>query len=175
VRSVVDAFEVFYDGLFDRDFRKSYQFHEYRERELLPLVRVFLLGWFGGVVPELQSKLAGCQTGQGRIDFLVDDVAIEFAVRRPRDRQATLSQLTNATEVKKLLQFDGRAVLILFDLSASPFGREDVARYRDWPSLGKGNYKRSAFNVAYFYRDPTENAPTQKITLNISPHHRRFG
>jgi hypothetical protein len=170
VKDIVDAFEVLYDSLFDRDFRKSYRFHEYSERELLPLVRMFLLGWFGGVAPELQSKLAGCLTGQGRIDFLVDNIAVEFAVRRPRDRKAALSQVTNATEVKKLLQFDGRAVLVLFDLSASPYDHDDLARYRDWPSLGRGNHKRSAFNVAYFYREAGDDPGTRKITLNVSPH-----
>ena len=159
VRDVIGAFEILYESLFDRGFRKTYGFHEFGERELLPLVRVFLLGWFGGVTPELQSKLAGGLTGKGRIDFLVGDVAVEFAVRRPRDRKATLSQVTNATEMKKLMQFDGRAVLILFDFSASPFNREDLTRYRDWPSLGKGNHKRSAFNAASL-SEPTGPAST---------------
>ena len=169
VRDIVAAFEVLYDGLFDRDFRKSYRFHEYSERELLPLVRMFLLGWFGSVAPELQGKLAGCLTGRGRIDFVVDGIAVEFAVRRPSERKAALSEVTNSTEIRKLLQFDGRAVLILFDLSASPFDRDDLARYRDWPSLGRGNHKRSAFNVAYFYRHAGDDPGARTITMNISP------
>jgi hypothetical protein len=169
VRDIVNAFEVLYDGLFEREFRKSYRFHEYSERELLPLVRMFLLGWFGSVAPELKSKLPGCLTGQGRIDFVVGGIAIEFAVRRPRERKAALSEVTNSTEVKKLLQFDGRALLVLFDLSASPFDRQDLARYREWPSLGRGNHRRSAFNVAYFYREAGDNPGSRSITMNISP------
>jgi hypothetical protein len=169
VKDVVSAFVVFYDGLFDREFRKSYRFHEYSERELLPLVRMFLLGWFGSVAPELKSKLPGCLTGQGRIDFVVGDIAVEFAVRRPSDRKTALSEVTNSTEIKKLLQFDGRAVLVLFDLSATPFDRDDLARYRDWPSLGRGNHKRSAFNVAYFYREAGDDPGSRLITMNISP------
>lgn len=169
VRDIVGAFEVLYDSLFDRDFRKSYRFHEYSERELLPLVRMFLLGWFGAVEPELRSKLPGCLTRRGRIDFVIDGVAVEFAVRRPGERKAALSEVTNSTEIKKLLQFDGRAVLILFDLSASPFDRATLARYRDWPSLGRGNHRTSAFNVAYFHRKGGRKPEAGKITLNISP------
>ncbi|MBW8813619.1 MAG: hypothetical protein JF588_09355 [Caulobacterales bacterium] len=169
VRSIVGAFEVLYDALFDGDFRKTYRFHEFSERELLPFARMFLLGWFGSVAPELQSKLAGCLTGQGRIDFVVGGIAVEFAVRRPSDRKAALSEVTNSTEIKKLLQFDGRAVLVLFDLSASPFDEHDLARYRTWPSLGRGNHKRSAFNVAYFCRDPSTVTGARVITMNISP------
>lgn len=86
VKGIVEAFEVLYDALFDGNFRKTYRFHEFSERELLPLVRMFLLGWFGSVAPELQSKLLGCLTGQGRIDFVLGNIAVEFAVRRPRVR-----------------------------------------------------------------------------------------
>lgn len=169
VKDIVEAFGVLYGGLFDRGFRKSYRFHEFSERELLPLVRMFLLGWFGSVAPELQAKLPGCLTRRGRIDFLIGGIAVEFAVRRPKDRKAALSEVTNATEIKKLLQFDGRALLVLFDLSASPFDRKDLERYRHWPSLGRGNHKRSAFNLAYFYREAGRHAGTQPITMNISP------
>jgi hypothetical protein len=169
VKSIVEAFGVLYDALFDGEFRKTYRFHEFSERELLPLVRMFLLGWFGSVAPELQSKLPGCLTGQGRIDFVVGGIAIEFAVRRPDERKAVLSEVTNSTEIKKLLQFDGRAVLVLFDLSASPFTERDLTRYREWPSLGQGNHKRSAFNVAYFCRDPGSETGARLITMNISP------
>lgn len=169
VRDVVEAFEVFYDGLYDRDFRKSYRFHEYSERELLPLARMFLLGWFGSVSPELRSKLPGCLTRQGRIDFVIDGIAVEFAVRRPGERKTALSEVTNATEIKKLLQYDGRAVLILFDLSASLFEKEDLERYREWQSLGRGNHRRSAFNVAYFHRKPGKQPTTEIIRLNVSP------
>lgn len=169
VKDIIAAFELLYDSLYDRDFRKSYCFHEYSERELLPLVRMFLLGWFGSVSPELGSRLPGCLTGVGRIDFVVDGIAIEFAVRRPDERKAALSEVTNATEIKKLLKYDGRSVLILFDLSPSPFERKDLNRYRDWQSLGKGNHKRNTFNVAYFYREAKKPRHTAKITMNISP------
>ena len=77
--------------------------------------------------------------------------------------------MTNATEIKKLIRYDGRAVLILFDLSASPFERSDLERYRDWQSLGRGNHRRSAFNVAYFHRKPGKHRVSEIIRLNVSP------
>ncbi|MGR9149604.1 hypothetical protein ACU8MT_09085 [Rhizobium leguminosarum] len=164
VKAVVEAFEFFFDSLHKREFRKTLPLHQMKERDLLPLVRTFLLGYFWEVAPETRSSLPGSLTGQGSIDFVVGNVAVEFAVRRPTDSKRYLSDVHNATEIKKLLKHDGLAVLVLFDFSRSPFDEDDIERYREWPSLGRGNHKVSAFNVAYFYRDRFE---TKSITKNI--------
>lgn len=169
VRDVVIAFEHLYESIHDRGFRKTLPLHTYNERTLAPLVRTFLLGWFGHVSPEQRSKLPGTLTGEGSIDFVVDGVAIEFAVRQPKKGKSALSDVTNATEIKKLLKHDGLAVLILYDFSTRPFEREDLERYRQWQSLGKGNHRRSAFNVAYFYRQAGRPITSEKITMNIRP------
>lgn len=103
VSSVVEAFDYLYKKLLDRDFRKTFDFHTYGERDLLPLVRTFLLGWFGDQVrAEVECKLPGANFG--RLDFVIGGVAVEFAVRRPSGRRAALSRYVNATEVKKLLK-----------------------------------------------------------------------
>lgn len=47
VMKIVDAFELFFDSIHSKDFSKTLKLHEYNERELLPLVRTFLLGYFG--------------------------------------------------------------------------------------------------------------------------------
>lgn len=164
VQEVVEVFEFLFDSLNRRDFRKTLPLNKMNERQLLPLVRTYLLGRFWDVTPEARSSLPGSLTGRGSIDFVVGDVAIEFAVRRPTDPRRNLSEVHNATEIKKLLRHDGRAVLILFDFSRSPFEETDIDRYRKWPSLGKGNHKISAFNVAYFYR---QNRETRYIKKNI--------
>lgn len=153
IRAVVEGFEFFFESLFERQFRKTLKFTEMRERDLLPLVRTFLLGYFWDVAPETRSSLPGSLTGHGSIDFVVGDVAIEFAVRRPTDPRSRLSHVTNATEIKKLLRHPGLAILVLFDFSKTPFDDAALERFRDWPSLGKGNHRISAFNVAYFYRE----------------------
>ncbi|ESQ81989.1 hypothetical protein [Asticcacaulis benevestitus] len=164
IKEVTEAFEFFYEALHSRDFRKTLPLNKMSERELLPLVRTYLLGYFWDVAPEVRSSLPGTLTGEGSIDFVVGDVAIELAVRRPKDSKRFLSDLHNATEIKKLMKHKGLAVLILLDFSAKPFSDADIERYRDWPSLGKGNHKKSPFNVAYFYR---EKRATKCIQKNI--------
>jgi hypothetical protein len=112
-------------------FRKTLKFNTYNERALAPLVRTFLLGWFGQVSPEIQSAHRGCFSGYGSIDFRVGNVAIEFAVRTRRQGNSALSDVTNANEIKKLLKYQGSAVLVLYDFSARPFTKHDLNRYRN--------------------------------------------
>lgn len=169
IKDVVAAFELLYASIHEREFRKTLPLNKYGERDLAPLVRTFLLGWFGRVSPEARSALPGSLTGQGSIDFIVDDVAIEFAVRRQRDKRAALSDVTNATEVKKLMKHPGRSVLVLYDFSKDAFELEDLQRYREWRSLGQGNHKVSAFNVAYFFRLPGSPITNDKMVLNVRP------
>jgi hypothetical protein len=152
IKTVVEAFELLFTSLLNKDFSKTLRLNEWKERDMLPLVRTFLLGYFGeSIVPEAKATLPGSLSGSGRIDFIVAGVAVEFAVRRPDAPKATLSLVVNSTEVKKLMKFDGLAVLVLFDFSNSPFDEHALESFRDWPSLGKGNHKKSPFNVAYFY------------------------
>lgn len=60
--------------------------------------------------------------------------------------------------MKKLMKYDGKALLVLFDFSTTPYSKAQIEAFRDWPSLGKGNHKKSAFNVAYFYVEKTQTA-----------------
>lgn len=153
VTEVTDALMLFYKSLHSKEFCKTYALTEWSEQELHPLVRSFLLGYFGQVSPEVISSLPGAITKLGRIDYVVDNLALELAVRRPHASKSTLSQVTNATEIKKLLKWDGLAVLALFDFSSAPFSDDDLQEYRNWPSLGQGNHNISAFNIAYFFQE----------------------
>lgn len=167
ITEVVDAFWYFFDSLHRREFRKTLPLTNMRERDLLPLVRTYLLGYFDDISPEARSKLPGSLSGNGSIDFMIGNVAVEFAVRRPTDNKRQLSHVTNSTEIKKLLKHDGLAVLVLYDFSKSPYDDEDLERYRDWPSLGQGNHNASAFNVAYFFNGPGRPRETLCIRKNI--------
>ena len=164
LKEITEAFALFYEGVHRREFRKTLELTKFSERQFHPLIRSFLLGYFGNVSPEVASELPGSKTRYGRIDYVIDEVAVELAVRRPNHSRATLSQVTNATEAKKLLKWDGRALLVLYDFSRDPFSEKELEAYRDWPSLGRGNHKVSAFNVAYFFRDKEG---SQLITKNI--------
>ncbi|MES3084790.1 hypothetical protein [Sphingomonas faeni] len=151
VKAVRKAFGLLYESILDRNFRKTLDLNKWSESELLPLVRTFLLGYFKHCYPEEWVRLPSAPSKWGRIDFQIGDVAVEFAVRRPRDRKGPLSAKVNQTEMIKLLMYDGPALLVLFDFSQHPFEETDIERFRDYPSLGRGNFKRSAFNVAYFH------------------------
>lgn len=168
VRDVVSSFDYLFSSLYRREFVKTLRLNECNERELLPLVRCYLLGWFGdNLTPEVQAQLPGTLTGNGYIDFVIDNVAVEFAVRRPDAPKATLSAYVNETEMKKLMKYDGKALPVLFDFSTTPFSEQQIEAFRNWPSLGKGNHKKSAFNVAYFYVKKRRPLTSGKIIKNI--------
>jgi hypothetical protein len=152
VTEVVEAFDLLFNSLHRKEFKKTLRLNEWGEQELLPLVRTFLLGYFGeSLVPEAKSKLPGSLSGHGYIDFVIDNVAVEFAVRKPTAAKSNVSASVNVTEIKKLMKHDDLALLVLFDFSKTPYTEEQIERFREWPSLGKGNHKKSAFNVAYFF------------------------
>lgn len=164
VGEVVNSFSYLYASLWRKEFTKTLRPGEYSERELLPLLRFYLLGWFGDKVsPEVPGILPGALRGSGRLDFLIGDVAVEFAVRRRDDRACTLRPEYQATEVKKLLKYDGKGVLILFDLSYSPLTLSVIREYRSLPAMG--NHIKTSFHVAYFYRN--ENGETDHIRRHV--------
>lgn len=152
VSEVVAAFTLFFEAVNSKKFSKTLKLHECNERELLPLVRTFLLGYFGeSLVPEAKVVLPGSLSGNGRIDFLIGNVAVELAVRSRNAAKSTVSATVNSSEVKKLMKHDGLAVLVLLDFSKTPYSEEAIEAFREWPSLGKGNHKKTPFNVAYLF------------------------
>ena len=154
IKEVQEAFELLFASFGDKSFSKSLYLEHWGERSLLPLVRTFLLGYFGeSIVPEAEAILPGALSGRGRIDFVVDDVAVEFAVRIPNASINTLSKRINESEIKKLVKFEGKSLLVLFDFSKKPFLPEDLEVFRELPSLGKGNHNKSPFPLSYFYRE----------------------
>lgn len=168
VTEVISAFDLLFSSLHRKEFSKTLYLNEWGERELLPLVRTFLLGYFGeSLVPEAKTKLPGSLSGEGYIDFLIDNVAVEFAVRKPTAAKSNVSATVNTTEIKKLMKHDGLAVLVLFDFSTTPYSEDQMESFRDWPSLGKGNHKKSSFNVAYFYLEKQRPKTPGLIKKNI--------
>jgi hypothetical protein len=151
IDSVIDAFQLLYSSFLRQDFSKSLFLYKWEERKLLPLVRTFLLGYFGEKLqPEVSVALPGCPSGNGRIDFLVDDVAVEFAVRTPNAPASKVSATTSQDEIRKLLKFEGKSVLVLFDFSESPYNSQELEEFRICP-LGKGNHNKYPYKLAYFY------------------------
>ena len=164
IAEVSRAFHVFHEGLRDPAFCKSLELNSWTERDLLPLARTFLLGWFGHgrVAPEVMSSLPGKRTGRGRVDFVISNIAVELAVRSSKGPRSNLSAAVNADEIKKLMKWDGPAVLVLLDLTQDPLQDSAIHKFRDWPSLGQGNHKKSPFNVSYHFWEENEGRPAHK-------------
>ncbi|EAT2981426.1 hypothetical protein EDY93_18610 [Salmonella enterica] len=168
IRDVANSFEYLFDSFYRKDFIKTHRFTKGNEREVLPLVRWYLLGCYEDrVYPEFKARLQGSPTGNGYIDFVIDDIAVEFAVRTEKASKASISATVQTTEMKKLMKYDGKALLVLFDFSDSPYSESEIEEFRNIPSLGKGNHKLSAFNLAYFYVASRRPFKTDKILKNI--------
>jgi len=168
IKQVVEAFDLLFTAMHRKDFCKTLRLTDFTERELQPLVRTFLLGYFGeSLVPEAKALLPGSYSGVGRIDYMVGNVAVELAVRNKGKAKSNISSSVNTTEVKKLMKHDGLALLVLLDFSDSPATEEQIDRFRNWPSLGKGNHKKGPFNVAYFFKEPTKKLALGCIQKNI--------
>lgn len=65
------------------------------------------------------------------------------------------------------MKHDGKALLVLFDFSDTPYSEEQIESFRNWPSLGRGNHRKSAFNVVYFFVEKRRPLALGKITKNI--------
>jgi len=61
----------------------------------------------------------------------------------------------------------GPSVLILYDFSRHPFEADDLERYRDYPSLGKGNFTNSGFNVSYFFLSDAPKRECDSYQMNV--------
>ncbi|HEV2187439.1 MAG TPA: hypothetical protein VGR70_09540, partial [Stellaceae bacterium] len=110
---------------------------------------------FGDVSPESIAKMP--LQKQGRVDFLLGNTAIEFAVKVDSDPKYKLlpgSPNGNSAEVHKLTKHKGKSILVLFDFSRKRSLDDDELydRYASH-SLGKGNHGRTAYEIMYFYRD----------------------
>jgi len=134
-------------------FAKTYGLEEWSENDLLPLVRFFLLGYFGKsrIEPEHTVQQPLAPKGKGRVDFLLGKVAVEFAVRKYSDYSTKIKPHDNRFEIRKLLKYEGPAALVLFDFSDEPFP-DDLDVYRELPVVGRG-HRRNPFSVLYYYRD----------------------
>ncbi len=166
VNEIAKCFNLLFSAFHTKEFKKSHQLNYWRERELLPLIRVGLLCYFGKkALPEVEVSTSWTKSGKSRIDFCIKDTAVEFAVRNPGKSYTNVSASTNTSEIKKLLSWKkGKSVLVLFDFSDSPFTCEELQWYREHPSFGKGNRKKNAYSVLYFY---VASARPQELGMNL--------
>lgn len=173
IKQIQDAFKLLHEHARDPGFAKTMGFDWWCEKDILPNIRFFLLGYFEAVEPEVITELIGNTWGEGRIDFVINNVAIEFAVRNPNNSKSKLTSYSNRDEQKKLirrLQYNDHlreGVLVLFDFSNDPLTNLQLEEYREMPSLGKGNFtNKSGFSILYFWIDEDNN--TQCTRKNVT-------
>lgn len=175
-QAVVDAFRYVYEAFLSDDFSKTSSFLGKGEQDLLIPIRLYLLGYFAKegaicVEPEVEIKISANEWG--RIDFVIDNnVAVEFAVQPSWSKvKNNLIASQNEKELKKLTRYSNISLLVLFDFSESrenSKGRIDqiIDSYRKYEfSLGKGNFERYPFNIAYFYRDENNNVKVEEANI----------
>lgn len=157
-QQVIDAFYRLYQAYYNKSFTKSLNFRNKKERELLPFVRNYLLGYFDTLEPEALIDVS--KSYRGRFDFIIDNIAVEFVVRSVNQTGDTiLKAKKNLTEIQKLIRHPKHSLLILFDFKGNKTYKEVLSilsEYREIPSLGKGNYHRYPFTVVYFYKNEEE-------------------
>jgi hypothetical protein len=155
VTEVVEAFKLFYGAALRRDFSKSLYYVDWNERDILPSLRLFLLGYFGNTVkPESRGNGFRGKSKHRKVDFLVGGIAVEVAVRAASDSSSKLSAATNRAEIQKLIRHRGKSLLVLLDFSRSPLSPEALEKYKsfNFTKTSQGKYSRSPYNVAYFAR-----------------------
>lgn len=155
VKQVQNAFELLFGGLLDRDFSKTQAFKHWGERDLLPLARCFLLGYFGrSVSPEHPVRHPLAESGEGQVDFMIDGVAVEFVVRAAEAERAKLYPSSNESELAKLMKHSDDSLLVLLDFSPDPFDPDHLRQLFDDASLGlglgRGNSK-TRYQLSYYY------------------------
>jgi len=151
IKSVIEDFGFFYSSLLNSEFTKSSHLKYWEEKDMLLLIRAYLLGCYGdSFKSEFQTPHPGSDTGKGRFDFLIDDVAVEFAVRTPNASPSKLSARTCESEIGKLQLYEGKSVLILFDFSKYPFNSDELESYREF-ARAEGVHIKFPFKLAYFY------------------------
>ena len=176
IKQTKDAFELLYRCMRESWFSKTLDFPRWNEKLILPNIRFFLLGYFGDdLEPEFKTELLTANSGNGYIDFVVGNTAIEFAVRLPGESASKLNSYSNRTERVKLIRrkkqhnWLSNGALVLFDFSDTPLTNDQLEEYREKPSLnGSGNHNIDGFSVLYFHFSlDTEDTDSCCIRKNI--------
>jgi hypothetical protein len=172
VKSVQEAFSDFHYWVRQPMFQKGRQFHSFKESELLPLIRFFLLGHFRMAVPEHRTKveILPDPEGTGYFDFFVPGAVIEVATRAPGEGKSKLTAYTNRSERRKLAQRSTHwtvksGVLVLLDFTATPLEDEILEEYRSRKHIGAPGAPLRNFSVLYYY--PEIDDSTWCIRKNI--------
>ncbi len=150
-----EAISIFIDSLFDKHFQKTRP-TKLNERELLRVLKYFLLGYYGEVRTEAPA------TG-GRFDYMLGSTAVEVAVSNS-NISTNLQCNQNVSEMRKLRKHPDMSILLLLDLSGKrSLQAKHIDQYRQW-SPGKGNHKTYPVTVLYVFRT-AKGSQAEKLVL----------
>ena len=159
INQVKESFLLLNKQMRKKDFSKTKYFDWWKEQDILTHVRFYLLGYFQKIKSEVQTELIGGSTKVGYFDFVVNNVAIEFAIRRPITHATDIAFNKNYTEILKLMRRKKLhknlkyGVLVLLDFSGRCLKNEHFEAYRCSTDLLSGNYKKDNFSILYIHID----------------------
>ena len=171
INQVKESFLLLHKQMRKKDFSKTKYFDWWKEQDILTHVRFYLLGYFQKIKSEVQTELIGSPTKVGYFDFVINNVAIEFAIRRPVTHATDIAFNKNYTEILKLMRRKKRhknlkyGVLVLLDFSGKCLKNEHFEAYRCSTDLLSGNYKKDTFSILYIHID--ENNQSECIRKEI--------
>ena len=171
INQVNESFLLLQSQMRKYNFSRTMYFNWWSEKDILPHVRFYLLGYFGAIKSEVKTELIGSPTEEGYFDFVVDNIAIELAIRKPSTHATSITSNTNLTEITKLMRrkkyHDNLkyGVLVLLDFSGKCLKNKHFDDYRYSTSLGSGNFKKDNFSILYIYIN--ENNQSDYIRKNI--------
>tara|TARA_B100000315_G_C14197248_1_gene415988 strand:+ start:44 stop:571 length:528 start_codon:yes stop_codon:yes gene_type:complete len=171
INQVKESFLLLHKQMRKKDFSKTKYFDWWKEQDILTHVRFYLLGYFQKIKSEVQTELIGSPTKVGYFDFVINNVAIEFAIRRPVTHATDIAFNKNYTEILKLMRRKKLhknlkyGVLVLLDFSGRCLKNEHFEAYRCSTDLLSGNYKKDTFSILYIHID--ENNQSECIRKEI--------
>ncbi|MFZ7130017.1 hypothetical protein [Avibacterium avium] len=164
---VIEAFDNLFTEIHNHNFVKTLRFNEKTEKELLPLIRFYLLGYFNNL--EAESHIEFEPEQSGRIDFIIDNVAVEFVAKTSKQANSVLSRNTNEKEIKKVMSYNGLSLIVLYNFTSAvsdEYVSKVLEEYRRLPATN--NKEKYPFNVIYFYIDESEEASYQIINVRVN-------
>ena len=173
INQVKESFILLHSQMRKYNFSKTSGFDWWSEQHILTHVRFYLLGYFGAITPEVKTELIGRPTKKGYFDFVVNNIAIELAVRTPYTHATTLTFNTNRTEIKKLMRRKKDrpnlkyGVSVLLDFSKKCLTNEHFEAYRSSKKLVSGNYKKDNFSILYIYINENKKSDYKKKYINV--------
>ncbi|WP_213991527.1 hypothetical protein [Sodalis sp. dw_96] len=169
---VMEGIEYWFCSLWRKMFVGTLRLHECTERELLVWVRYYLSGGITDqFTSEVTRELPNAVWDNDYIDFVTDDVVerTRLVFRGLGVFISTVSIAVTGAEIKKLVKYDGKALLEMFDLPETPYSEARLRCLQNKISNVKRNHSNGIQRGSFLYRSQLINfIEILRIALFIS-------